>query len=175
MSEKVYKFDITSKDKVWYARAKFGQEEIDAVVKTLNEFQLSPGKYTAQFEKEVAKLFGKGHGVMVNSGSSALLLAAELLNIQPGDEVITGASGFPTTINPFLQKGAKVVVVDVNPTTLSPKLDLLEKAITKKTKAIVVAHIWGALNDMPALRLIADRNNLALTGIVSFLLSFITF
>lgn len=161
MSTLNYKDDMRA-ERVWYARAKFGQEEIDAVVKTLNEFQLSPGKYTTQFEKEVAKLFGKDHGVMVNSGSSALLLAAELLNIQLGDEIITGASGFPTTINPFLQKGAKVVLVDVHPETLSPKLDQIEAAINSKTKAIVVAHIWGALNDMPALRLIADKNKVAL-------------
>lgn len=149
-------------DKVWYARAKFGQEEIDAVNKCLAEFQLSPGKYTYQFEKEVAKLFGKEHAVMVNSGSSALILAAELLDIQPGDEVVTTASGFPTTINPFLLKGAKVVLVDVDPLTLSPKLDQLEKAINSKTKAILVAHIWGALNDMPALREIADRHGVKL-------------
>lgn len=157
-----YKFDMTDSSKVWYARATFGQEEKDAVLKCLDEFQLSPGKYTYEFEKQVAKLFGKDHGVMVNSGSSALLLAAELLDIKPGDEVITGASGFPTTINPFLLKGAKVVLVDVDPETLSPKLNQIEKVITNKTKAIIVAHIWGALNDMPKLRELADRHNVKL-------------
>lgn len=157
-----YKFDMTDEKKVWYARATFGQEEKDAVLKCLDEFQLSPGKYTYEFEKQVAALFGKEHGVMVNSGSSALLLAAELLNITDGDEIITGASGFPTTINPFLLKGAKVVLVDVEPETLSMKLDQVKRAITSKTKAIVVAHIWGALNDMPALREIADNYGIKL-------------
>lgn len=155
------KVDITQ-DKYWYARATFGQEEIDAVVKCLNEFQLSPGKYTYQFEREVAKLFSKEYAVMVNSGSSALLLAAELLDIKEGDEIITGASGFPTTINPFLLKGATVVLVDVDPVTVSPKLGQIEAAITPRTKAIVVAHIWGATLDMPRLREIADRHNVKL-------------
>lgn len=157
-----YKFDMTDPKKVWYARATFGQEEKDAVMKCLDEFQLSPGKYTYEFEKQVAKLFGKEYGVMVNSGSSALLLVAELLDIKPGDEVITGASGFPTTINPFLLKGAKVVLVDVNPNTVTPDLNQIEKAITTKTKAIIVAHVWGSLNNMPKLRELADKYNVKL-------------
>ncbi len=157
-----YKFDITDNNKVWYARATFGDEEKQAVMKCLDEFQLSPGKYTYEFEKQVAKLFGKEYGVMVNSGSSALLLAAELLDIKPGDEVITGASGFPTTINPFLLKGAKVVLVDVEPETLAMKLDQVTASITNKTKAIIVAHIWGALNNMSALRDIADNYGIKL-------------
>lgn len=157
-----HNFDITKDLKVWYARAKFGQEEIDAVVKCLKEFQLSPGKYTFEFERKVAKLFGKEYAVMVNSGSSALLLAAELLDIKPGDEIISAGSGFPTTINPFLLKGAKVVLVDVDYKTLSPKLDQVRNAITNKTRAIVLAHIWGATLDMPALRKIANEYNLTL-------------
>jgi CDP-6-deoxy-D-xylo-4-hexulose-3-dehydrase len=154
-------FDITQ-DKVWYARASFGQEEIDAVVKCLNEFQLSPGKYTFEFEKRIAKLFDKEYAVMTNSGSSALLLIAEILDIKPGDEIVTQAAGFPTTINPFLLKGAKVVLVDTNTYTLSPKLDQLEKAITKKTKAIIMSHIWGATLDMKALRKIANKHKVML-------------
>ncbi len=157
-----YKFDMTDPKKVWYARATFGQEEKDAVMKCMDEFQLSPGKYTYEFEKQVAKLFGKEYGVMVNSGSSALLLVAELLNIKPGDEIITGASGFPTTINPFLLKGAKVVLVDVERHSVTPKLDEIEAAITPRTKAIIVAHVWGALNDMPSLRELADKYKLKL-------------
>lgn len=163
MSENPYKdkFDI-NKDRVWYARAVFGEEEKQAVIRCMDEFQLSPGKYTYEFEKQVGKLFDKEHAVMVNSGSSALLAVAELLDISPGDEIITAGSGFPTTINPFLLKGAKVVLVDINPRTASPILDQVEAAITPKTKAIVVAHIWGALNDMKSLRAIANRNNIIL-------------
>lgn len=153
---KLGKFDILQ-DKVWYARATFGEEEKAAVRKCLDEFQLSPGKYTFEFEEKVAELFGKKYGVMVNSGSSALILAAELLNIEKGDEIVTAASGFPTTITPFLNKGAKVVLVDVEPYTLQPRIDQLESAITPKTKAIIVAHIWGALNNMPYLRELSDR------------------
>ena len=89
MNDPKKQFDITDNNKVWYARATFGDEEISAVVKCMKEFRLTPGSYTYDFEKQVAKLFAKNHGVMVNSGSSALMLVAELLNIKPGDEVIT--------------------------------------------------------------------------------------
>jgi CDP-6-deoxy-D-xylo-4-hexulose-3-dehydrase len=149
-------------DKVWYARAVFGEEEKEAVRKCLDDFQLSPGKRTFEFEKAVAKLYGKEYGVMVNSGSSALMMVAELLDIKPGDEIITTGSGFPTTINPFLQKGATVKLVDVNPLTLQADLDQVEKAITNKTKAIVVAHIWGALQPMQLLNTIAADHNIKL-------------
>lgn len=151
-------FDITQ-DKVWYARAAFGKEEIDAVVKCLNEFQLTPGKYTYEFEKKVAEIFDKKYAVMTNSGSSALLLIAELLDIKQDDEIITQAAGFPTTINPFLLKGAKVVLVDTNPYTLSPKLDELDKAITRRTKAIIMSHIWGTTLDMKAISKIAKKHD----------------
>src|SRR3990167_4181552 len=159
---KMYKSSMMDKEKIYYARASFGDTEKQAVMKCLDEFQLSPGKYSDQFEKAVAKLFAKDYGVMVNSGSSALMLVAELLNIKPGDEIVTPGSGFPTTINPFLAKGAKIVFVDINAETLSPNLDEIEKAISVNTKAIVIPHIWGALNDMEALRSIADRYDVPL-------------
>ena len=158
----MYKSSMMDKEKIYYARASFGDTEKQAVMKCLDEFQLSPGKYSDQFEKAVAKLFAKDYGVMVNSGSSALMLVAELLNIKPGDEIITSGSGFPTTINPFLAKGAKIIFVDINAETLSPNLDEIEKAISAKTEAIIIPHIWGALNDMKALKEIADRYDVPL-------------
>ena len=87
------KLDMTQ-DKYWYARATFGQEEIDAVVKCLNEFQLSPGKYTYQFEREVAKLFGKDYAVMVNFSSFNFFL----LGYRPKSSIRTFIHSFKTII-----------------------------------------------------------------------------
>lgn len=144
-------------DKYYFARTPYGKEEMDAVVECMENGWLGPGKYTAEFEESVAKLFDKKHGVMVNSGSSALLLAAELLDILPGDEIITCATGFPTTINPFLKRGAVVLLADTVPETLSPDIEQLESLITTRTKAIVLAHVFGATLDMPLIRAIADK------------------
>ena len=90
-----------AEDWIYYTKSVYGQEEIDAVVKCLKEDWLGNGKYTEEFEKRVAKIFGKKYGLFVNSGSSANLLALELMNFPKGSEVITPACTFGTTNHAF--------------------------------------------------------------------------
>src|SRR4051812_13837090 len=123
--------------RVSYAQAVFGKEEIAAVVKVLqNPSKIAPGAAVAEFEKKIAALFGKKYGIMVNSGSSANLLAFEALNLPVGAEVITPVLTFSTTVAPLVQKGLVPVFVDVGEGTHIIDIDKLEKAITKKTKAL---------------------------------------
>src|SRR3989338_10254068 len=90
------------KDKVYYAQAVYGDEEIEAVVQCLKEGWLGMGKYVAEFEDRVAKIFGKQQGIVVNSGSSANYLALKILHLPPGSEVITPACTFTTTFSTIL-------------------------------------------------------------------------
>ena len=102
--------------RVSYASAVYGQEEIDAVNEVLAQPQkLSPGVRVKKFEKAISKIYGKTHGIMVNSGSSANLLAVESMNLPVGSEVITPVLTFSTTLTPLLQLGLKPVFVDVVP------------------------------------------------------------
>jgi CDP-6-deoxy-D-xylo-4-hexulose-3-dehydrase len=149
-------------DWVYYTKSVYGQEEIDAVVQALKEDWLGNGKYTIEFEKQVAALFGKKYGLFVNSGSAANLLAFELLNFAPGAEIITPALTFGTTIAPIVQKGLVPVLVDSKVGSYNIDIDLVEKAITYKTVAIMLPQIMGNLNDMPRLRELCDRYKLKL-------------
>jgi CDP-6-deoxy-D-xylo-4-hexulose-3-dehydrase len=151
-----------NEDWVYYTKSVYGQEEINAVVKTLKEDWLGNGKYTIEFEKRVAALFGKKYGLFVNSGSAANLLAFELLNLPAGGEVITPAMTFGTTMAPIIQKSLRPVVIDSKIGTYNIDLDLIEKAITFKTVAIMVPQIMGNINDMVRLREICDKYKLKL-------------
>jgi CDP-6-deoxy-D-xylo-4-hexulose-3-dehydrase len=129
----------------------FGQEELAAATIAGLDFWLTAGPYTEQFESRLAKIVGMRHAFMVNSGSSANLLALSSLTspahgeraLKPGDEVITVAAGFPTTVTPILQNGLVPVYVDVDPETYVAIDAQMEAAISPKTKAIMMAHTLG--------------------------------
>lgn len=147
-------------DWIYYTKSVYGQEEIDAVVKCLKEDWLGNGKYTEEFEKRVAKIFGKKYGLFVNSGSSANLLALELMNFPKGSEVITPACTFGTTMSPIVMKGLVPVVIDSKVGTYNIDLDKIEAAISPKTVAIMMPQTIGNINNMPRLREICDKHNL---------------
>ncbi|PJE60049.1 MAG: NarL family transcriptional regulator [Candidatus Portnoybacteria bacterium CG10_big_fil_rev_8_21_14_0_10_44_7] len=149
-------------DWIYYTKSVYGQEEIQAVVKALNEDWLGNGKYTVEFEKKVAEIFGKKYGLFVNSGSAANLLAFELLNFPKGSEVITPAMTFGTTIAPIIQKNLTPVLVDSQLGSYNIDLDKVEAAITPKTVAIMMPQIMGNINDMVRIREICDRHKLKL-------------
>lgn len=148
-----------TKLRVPYGFSVHGQEEIDAVVEILKG-NTALGDKTVEFEAKVAKMFGKKFGVMVNSGSSANLLAFELLNLPKGSEVITPALTFATVVAPIVQKGLIPVFVDVDPTTYLVNLDQVKAAITKKTKALMIPSLMGNIPNMKALAEIAKKHKL---------------
>lgn len=129
---------------------------------------LTTGRFGPQFEREFARWFGSRFSALVNSGSSANLVAFYALTspklgdraIKPGDEVITVAAGFPTTVNPIIQFGAIPVFVDVDIPTYNIKVDMLEAAISPKTKAIMIAHTLGNPFNLREVKRIADKYNL---------------
>jgi CDP-4-dehydro-6-deoxyglucose reductase, E1 len=136
------------KDRVYYNRAVYGNEEINAVSRALGENWLGNGKYTVEFEKKVSQLFGKKYGLFVNSGTSANYIAMELANLPPKSEVITQAFTFPATLAPIVQKGHIPVFIDSKVGTYNIDIDKIEPAISSKTKAIFISHAIGNVNDM---------------------------
>lgn len=137
---------------------------IDAVL----DSWLTNGRYTDLFERELSKFFGSRYSLLVNSGSSANLLAFYTLTspklgeraIKPGDEVITVAAGFPTTINPIIQFGCVPVFLDIDIPTYNIKAEDIESALTSKTKAIMVAHTLGNPFNLNLIKEIAIKHNL---------------
>lgn len=129
----------------------FGAPEIEAAVNASLEFWLTSGPYTEKFESRFAKTVGMRGAYMVNSGSSANLLALTALTsakigerkLNPGDEVLTVAAGFPTTVTPILQNNLIPVYVDVDMKTFVANVDAMREAITPRTKAIMMAHTLG--------------------------------
>ena len=146
----------------------FGVEELTAATKASLDFWLTAGPYTEKFEKEFAKSVGMRQAFMVNSGSSANLLALTSLtsskhgdkSLKAGDEVITVAAGFPTTVNPIIQFGAIPVFIDVDIATHNAKVDMLEAAVSSKTKAIMIAHSLGNPFDLDEVMRVAKKYNL---------------
>jgi CDP-6-deoxy-D-xylo-4-hexulose-3-dehydrase len=147
--------------RVPYGFSVHGKEEIAAVVKVL-EGNTAMGDYTKEFEEKVAKMFGKKYGIMVNSGSSANLLAFELLNLPKGSEVITPILTFSTTVAPIVQKGLVPVFCDVKKHTLQINIEQLEKAFTKKTRALMIPSLMGNIPDLPKLQKIARKHKVFL-------------
>jgi len=129
---------------------------------------LTAGRFANQFEFEFAQYFGSHKALLVNSGSSANLVAFYALTspklgeraIKPGDEVITVAAGFPTTVNPIIQFGAIPVFIDIDIATHNIKADLLEAAVSPKTKAIMIAHSLGNPFDLDEVMRVANKYNL---------------
>ena len=146
----------------------FGAPEIENAVKASLDFWLTSGPYTEQFESRFSKTVGMRHAFMVNSGSSANLLALTALTspkigerrLLPGDEVITVAAGFPTTVTPILQNGLVPVYVDIDLGTYVANEVALESAISSKTRAIMMAHTLGNPFNLELVSHLAEKYNL---------------
>jgi len=145
-----------------------GSAELENMVDASLDGWLTTGRFNAQFEKKLADFIGVKFALSVNSGSSANLVAFNSLTspklgdraIKKGDEVIGVAAGFPTTVNPIVQFGAVPVFVDVDMATHNINVDLIEAAITPKTKAIMLAHTLGNPFNVGKVKEICDKHNL---------------
>lgn len=152
-----------------YAGRVFTEDEVEAAVDSMLDFWLTLGKEGEGFEKELATFLGVKSSVLVNSGSSANLLAASALSsprlgsrrLQPGDEVITVAAGFPTTVAPLVQNGYVPVFIDNDPVTLNARVEQLEEAFQLgRTKAVFMAHTLGNPFDLAAVTEFCRRHEL---------------
>lgn len=146
----------------------FDAAEMVNLVDSSLEFWLTTGRYAAQFEREFAQWMGVRHAILCNSGSSANLLALSALTspklgerqLLPGDEVITVAAGFPTTVNPIVQNHLTPVFLDIELGTYNVNVELLEAAVSPRTKAIMIAHTLGNPFDLDAVLAVANKHNL---------------
>lgn len=146
----------------------FGEAELSAAIQASADFWLTSGPYTEKFESRFAKTVGMRHAFMVNSGSSANLLALSALTspklgdraLKPGDEVVTVAAGFPTTVTPILQNGLIPVYVDIDLGTYVANEEALEAAISPKTRAIMMAHTLGNPFNLDLVQRLAEKHNL---------------
>ncbi len=143
-----------------YGLSVYDEEEINAVVKVLSEHRSNMGIETRNFESKVSKLFGKKFGVMVNSGSSANLLATILLSLPKNSEVITPALTFSTTVAPLIQMHLKPIFVDVQKGKYIIDENLIEKKINKNTKAIMLPLLLGNVPNMNQIKSIARKHKL---------------
>lgn len=145
-----------------------GSEEFVHLVDASLDGWLTTGRFNEAFEEQLAAYLGVAHALTTNSGSSANLLAVTALTspllrdraLKPGDEVITAAAGFPTTVNPILQNGLVPVFVDSNIPTYNPTVDHIRAAITPNTRAIVLAHTLGNPYAVAEIRALADQHGL---------------
>ena len=155
-------------DKINYAARVYGAEEMKNLVNSALDFWLTSGEYTERFEREFAAFLGVKQAFLVNSGSSANLLAFMALTspllgerrILRGDEVITVAAGFPTTVTPVIQYGAVPVFVDIMIPQYNIDASMLEKALSPRTKAVMIAHTLGNPFDLKAVKTFCDKHNL---------------
>ena len=155
-------------DRIPYARRVYDHDEMVNLVDSSLEFWLTSGRYTDEFEKAFGEYLGVRFVSLVNSGSSANLgafmaLTSPLLKdrkINPGDEVITVAAGFPTTVTPVIQYGAIPVFVDVTIPQYNIDVTKLEEALSEKTKAVMIAHTLGNPFDLKTVREFCDKHNL---------------
>ena len=151
-----------------YAGRVFDAEEIVNLVDSSLEFWLTTGRYAAKFEREFARFIGVRNALLVNSGSSANLVALSCLTspklkerqLRPGDEVITAGTGFPTTVNPIIQNRLVPVFLDVDIPTYNLSVSQLEEALSPRTRAIMVAHTLGNPFDVGAVKAFAEKHNL---------------
>ncbi|MDA8958127.1 aminotransferase class V-fold PLP-dependent enzyme [Gammaproteobacteria bacterium] len=145
--------------KVPYAQSVHGQAEIDAVVEVLKT-STQMGKNVTEMEQRVAEMFHKKYGLMTNSGTSSLMLAAEAAELPAGSEVITAAFTFATTVTPILKNGLIPVFMDAEKDTLNIDASKLEEFITDKTSAIWIPNMLGNIPDWDVIREVADRHGL---------------
>jgi CDP-4-dehydro-6-deoxyglucose reductase, E1 len=148
--------------RIEYAGSVHDREEIDAVVGVLEAGAggLRIGPNVRAFEAEIANLFGKRRGIMCNSGSSALYLAVELLDVPPGTEVLTSVLTFSTDIAALVRAGLVPVLVDVEPDTYNVDVAALERLVSPETKAVLVPNLIGNAPDWDRIRAVADANGL---------------
>ena len=151
-----------AKRRVLYAGAVHDQAEIDAVVRVLQGTgqDLKIGPNVAELERQVAAHFGKRLGLMVNSGSSALFMAVELLDLPKGSEVITSPLTFSTDLSPLVRAGLVPVFVDVEYDTFNLDADRIEEMVTPQTRAILAPNLAGNCPDWDKIRAVADRHGL---------------
>ena len=162
------KEDFSPGDRLPYAARVYDHEEMENLVASALEFWLTAGHYTEEFERGLAAYLGVKHCSLVNSGSSANLLAFMALTspllgaraVGRGDEVITVAAGFPTTVAPIIQYGAVPVFVDVSLPTYNVDVSLLEGALSARTKAVMIAHTLGNPFDLAAVKAFCQKHSL---------------
>lgn len=162
--------DYRDGDRINYAGRVFGEEELSALVDASLDFWLTSGRYSLKFEKELAAYVGTQFSIFTNSGSSASLVALSAFTshligerrIKPGDEVITTAASFPTTINPIYQNGAVPVFIDTLPGTYNIDASRLEEAYSDKTRAVMVAHTMGNPFDLDKVTAFCKKHDLFL-------------
>jgi CDP-4-dehydro-6-deoxyglucose reductase, E1 len=146
----------------------FDADEVESLVDSALDFWLTSGRFAESFEREFAKFMGVRNAILVNSGSSANLLAITALTsptlgerrLRPGDEVITALSGFPTTVNPIIQNNLTPVFVDAHIPTYNVDSSLIEGAVGPRTRAIMIAHTLGNPFDLDAVMATARKHNL---------------
>jgi CDP-6-deoxy-D-xylo-4-hexulose-3-dehydrase len=155
-------------DPVRYAGRFFDEKELVSLIDSSLDFWLTAGRYADEFEAGMAEFLGLGNVILVNSGSSANLVAFSTLTstklkdrrVKPGDEVITVAAGFPTTVNPIIQNRAVPVFVDVELGSYVPTLEKIEAALSPKTKAVMIAHTMGVPYPVREVREFCDQHGL---------------
>ena len=155
-------------DRIPYASRVYDEKEMQNLVDSALEFWLTSGRYTDEFEKKLSEYLKVKHCSLVNSGSSANLLAFMALTspllgeraVKRGDEVITVAAGFPTTVSPIIQYGAIPVFVDITIPQYNIDVTMLEKALSEKTKAVMLAHTLGNPFDLKTVKDFCDRHKL---------------
>lgn len=165
---KEMKNDFNPGDRVSYASRVFDEKEMQALIDATLDFWLTTGRFAEQFENEFSEWIGIRYAHLVNSGSSANLIAFMILTaselgdrqILPGDEVITVAAGFPTTVTPILQYGAVPVFVDVTLPQYNIDVTQLEKALSDKTKAVMIAHTLGNPYDLKMVKAFCEKHGL---------------
>ena len=145
--------------KISYGENVYGKEEINAVLNKLKK-TTQMGDAVARFEYKIAKLFSKRYGLMVNSGSSALLLATNVLNFKKGDEIIAPCLNFGTAVSSIILSGATPILVDVDANTLQIDVNKIKKKITKKTKGIIVPNLIGNVPDWRKIKILAKKYKL---------------
>ena len=153
---------MKNKEKVYYAKTNYDRREINSVLQVLNnqKLNLMNSVNVKKFESKIAKIFNKKYGLMVNSCSSANLLALSALNLPKGSEVITPCLTFSTTISPIIQLGLKPALVDVNLRTLLIKETDIENMITNKTKAMIIPNLIGNIPNLSKIYKICKKYNL---------------
>ena len=155
-------------DRIAYASRVYDEKEMQALCDSMLDFWLTAGRFSRQFEKDFAEFLGVKYAHRVNSGSSANLLAFMVLTapelgarqILPGDEVITVACGFPTTVAPVMQYGAVPVFVDVDIPSYNIRVEALEAALSPRTKAVMIAHTLGNPFNIRAVKAFCDAHGL---------------
>lgn len=162
------KKDFVEGQRISYASRVYDSKEMVNLVDSSLEFWLTSGRYSDEFEAQLGKYLGVKYCALVNSGSSANLVAFMALTspllkerqVRPGDEIITVAAGFPTTITPAIQYGAVPVFVDLTIPQYNIDVSRLEEALSKKTKALMIAHTLGNPFDLAQVKAFCDKHNL---------------